>query len=123
MAFNVLTYGSLTLDSTEILRVNFSHGVSIGEQPTLSGYDLTQTGSIKPLRITVEMKLRGDLTVTIIDWVNALESRAIQSLDLIGILWGDFYLESLDVTSTGLDNSAGTIFMDMTVSFVRSVTL
>ncbi len=117
----ILVYGNLELKSDEVKKVRFNHGINIGQQPTMSGYTLTQTGAIKPLTITVTAKIRGDVAVYIANWVQELEQRNRHSLSLISLSWGEYYLSDLDFDITGLDANAAPVYADMTLVFIRSV--
>lgn len=117
----ILTYGTTTLDGSEILKVNLSIGLDIEENSVFNPKIVTQPGSINPLKFDISASIRKNTSAKFDIWLNLIQTRPLENLTIYNRNFGLSYFNKLEITSTDLDKTGDVIFFDMDLSFTQNV--
>lgn len=117
----ILTYGTVTLDGSEILNVKLSTGLQIEENDTFNPKVVTQPGNIKPITFDISASIRKNTSAKFDTWLNLILTRPLENLIVYNRNFGLTYFNSLDITSTELEKNGDVLFFDMELSFTQNV--
>lgn len=113
-----LTYGTLTLHSSEILKFNFKRSFNISVMDTVSLLQITQPGNLTTVTFTIDTRITDNCSTKFTTWINKLAEKPLEALTFLGRSWGNYYLTDVDITSDQLDDAGDVLRMDMSLTLV-----
>lgn len=113
-----LTYGTLTLHSSEIISFEFGREFQINTLETVALMEITQPGNLSPISFTVNTTIRDNASTKFTTWTNKLAEKPIEALTFLNRSWGNYYLSNVNITSAELDDVGDVLRFDMRVEFM-----
>lgn len=115
-----LTYGTLTLHSSEIVSFGFKRDFRINTIETVALSEITQPGNLSAIGFTVNTTIRDNASQKFTLWTNKLAEKALEPFTFLNRVWGNYYLTSLDITSSELDDIGDVLRFDMKIELMNN---
>lgn len=113
-----LTYSTLTLSSTELIKVSYRRQFKVEQQSTVAQLQLTQPGNLTAPDITVTAIIRDNASTKFNAWTAKLAEKPWEGLTLLNRNWGNCFLTSVDITTEELDEVGDILRFEMSLDFV-----
>lgn len=115
-----LTYGSLTIDSSELISFNFTREFRINNVETIQLLEITQPGNLTPIEFTVSVRFTDDADTKFNNWQSKLAQKSLEPLTFLLYSWGNFYLSSLNINGDELDDYGNILRLNMDIKFIQN---
>lgn len=115
-----LTYGTLTLQSSEIISFTYDRSFNIVRQSTVSLFEITQPGNLAPHEMTISTRIDNDASAKFTLWTNKLAEKPLEALTFLNRAWGNYYLTDISIESDEMDLQGDVVKMDMKLSFLSN---
>lgn len=116
----LLTYDTVTLDTSEILNFSYNREFKISNSPTVGDKEITQPGNLSPTMIKIEAYIRDNASIKFTAWVQKLSEKPLYDLLFLGRNFGKYYLSSLDISSDELDDNGDVLRFSMSITFINN---
>lgn len=120
-AKNILTYGTLSLHSSEILKFDYKRSFNIIEQPTTSGVVITQPGNLSSTDFVIDVLIRNDASLKFTSWTNKMAEKPLEAFTFLSRSWGNYYLTDIDINCDEFDAAGDILRMSMNLSFKSNI--
>jgi hypothetical protein len=115
-----LTYGTLTLSSTEIISFTYDRSFNMVRQGTIALFEITQPGNLGAHEISVTTRIDDNASAKFTQWVNKLSEKPLEAFTFLNRAWGNYYLTDVSIESDEMDLQGDVIKMDMKLNFLSN---
>lgn len=119
-AGNRLTYGTLTLHSSEIVSFTYDREFKIINQGTVALLEITQPGNLSPIEFNLDCIIRDNASAKLTTWTNKLAEKPLEALTFISRSWGNYYLTNINIDCDEFDNFGDVLRMSMKLRFLSN---
>ena len=113
-----LTYGTLTLLSTEVIKFSCNRSFKINTMETVSLSEITQPGNLSPITFQVSAIIRDNSTTKFNSWLNKVSEKPLETFTFLSRTWNNTYLTAVDIDSAELDTFGDILRFDMSLNFM-----
>jgi hypothetical protein len=117
----VCTYGSLTIDSSELIDIQYSQDFDITSIPTISLTEITQPGNLRSIEINITARFDNDARIKFDLWRLKLAEKSLDNLTIFTTNLGEFYLTSFSASVNELDDLGDILRFDSQISFKQNI--
>jgi hypothetical protein len=118
----VFTYKNLTLDSSEIVDIDFEKSLNINTTETISFTEMTQAGVLKANRISISTEIRNNTDSKFIQWHDLFNTIPTENLTLFNRSWSNYFFEKMNIKVETLAPDGTILYMKMNLGFVEAIT-
>ena len=115
-----LTYGTIILDSSEIIDFRLDREFKISSLSTIGLLEITQPSNLTPLIFDVSASIRDNADIKMNAWLDLINQKPKLSLNFLSKNWGDFYLNKLSISSNEMDNTGKILRFDLKVILINN---
>jgi hypothetical protein len=120
MGYTALTYGTLSLESSEVLNIRWRREFQITSLPTVNLTEITQPGNLTAIDLEVTATIRNNARTAFNNWVALLATKPLETLTLFTTNQGNYYLSSLDISTNELDDVGDILRLEMILTFKQN---
>lgn len=117
----VLTYDGLTIDSSELKSIDLDKSVQVNTKDTMVLYELSQVGTLKCTRISIEAEIRQNASTKFSQWYNKVKDKPTATLSVLFRTWGNYLLEKVNIKVVDLAPDGDILIMSLSLSFIEYV--
>lgn len=116
----LLTYDTVTLDTSEIINFSYNREFKISNSATVGDREITQPGNLSPTIIKIEAYIRNNASTKFTAWVQKLSEKPLYDLLFLTRNFGKYYLSSLDISSNELGDDGDVLRFSMSITFINN---
>lgn len=116
----ILTFGSLTLSSSEIINFSWKRSFNINQVSTVALIEITQPGNLTPIELSIKARITANASSKFTLFTNLLSAKTLEPLNFLNRNLGSFYFADLSIDSDELDDLKDVLRMDCDLLFISN---